>query len=490
MNVVLYVLFVLASAFALGYALLSYDRMQQLRGDAATTTMPRFGTTFRFDESLYASKVDVENLYDCNAESLRKCLIDDATTLFGCRELTARCHHFAEDTRLEGTDRVIPRNESPNEGYALAIQSVVKLCNPYHGDLVLVAVDDESRDYMLVCQCKNPGYIGNDSLLGDCTTVRICDGRIDDLQQPLERINCKCANSETSVRYSDGLPVCKKLLVKEANELYPNGWEHLVPWRDKSVFVSTSLYARYVRDNLRTRRLLNPCVHSLLRPTEEIAYTTSYLSANKGCYCAGDGLPVNVGILDPPNNGYATVDAIVPTDGTWRFLRFSDKISGNRRLSAVGATVRFMNRAIRGVFENPVGLRVGRYLSLFIDSPVKYFMSGKCSGYFPSYSCSLAAYGSDARSAELRGMPCGGYRDCPSEFLFNREYWHWSEDCGSYGIQGGPDGLSLDNKRVHIDRKFRFYGIVYAARNAPEVLSGLASFKSDDDYVTHLRVLT
>jgi hypothetical protein len=96
---------------------------------------------------------------------------------------------------MNGEKILIPKNNDANEGYAMSIGHLADACNPYHGDLVLIAADNDGRDHMLVCQCKNPGFIGNDHILGNCEDVRICDdGKIDDINRPLAMINCVCSS--------------------------------------------------------------------------------------------------------------------------------------------------------------------------------------------------------------------------------------------------------------------------------------------------------
>lgn len=53
---------------------------------------------------------------------------------------------------------------------------------------------------------------------GSCSTVHICDGLIDDINQPLEKIKCICKPYETNVRYTDLVPACKTLTINEANK--------------------------------------------------------------------------------------------------------------------------------------------------------------------------------------------------------------------------------------------------------------------------------
>lgn len=496
---ILHAVFVAIATLALLYAMLLYER--NVNDDAPVRSddgeYARFGMDFRFNEDAYSGGIDIENRYDCNVRSLRKCRVDDATTLFGCRELNARCRHFDRD--IEYTDDatgeriVVPRNESPTEGYALAITDAAKGCNPYHGVYVLVTVDRESQDYMLICECMRPGYVGNESLLGSCTTVRVCDGRVDNIDQPLERVNCVCGKLETNVRYADGLPACKTMLVKDANERYPDGWEHLVSWHDNTYYQPTSIFAKHVRDNVRSRRLLDPCRHSLVDPINSPRTTDSSFNAyTKSCQLRDHGVPLAVGLLGPhnPNTAKLAVDAIIPTTGTWNFIRFTDNVSGRHTPCAISSVmITPGNNAIparlAGLFVAPVDTGIGVYGQLYPRVEKATFHSGRCVGSWPSYDCYLNPY---PGTRKVLGMPTGGYRDCPEEFVSKRQYWYWSEDMGSYGIQPSRYGISLDNVRVHRDHGLRFYGITYAT--SYDVLSGITSFDSSRDYERHLNLLT
>lgn len=96
-------------------------------------TIPKFSVQLQYIP--YPSTVDLGNRYDCNTKSLRKSLTDDVTTLLGCKELTVRCHHFDKDSNFHdnGDVSVIPKNAEPNEEYALSIETILDICNPFHG---------------------------------------------------------------------------------------------------------------------------------------------------------------------------------------------------------------------------------------------------------------------------------------------------------------------------------------------------------------------
>lgn len=93
-------------------------------------------------------------------------------------------------------------------------------------------------------RCKNPGYIGSENVLDSCTTVHICGGKIDDINQP----------------------VCKPLTELGANEKFDD-WSHIVPWSSDRL-IDKRVYNATVRDNLKTACLLDPCTNSLTDTTQ------------------------------------------------------------------------------------------------------------------------------------------------------------------------------------------------------------------------------
>lgn len=307
--------------------------------DFREPTIPQFSVDVKWDE--YPSMIDIENEFDCNADSLRVCLLDDPTTLFGCKELAVKCHHFENDTEYHsnGQVKLIPKNTSTNEGYALPITTLADSCNPFHGDYTLVAADNDSTEYMLICTCKDPGLIGNDNILGNCTNVSICNGQIDDINKPLDEINCVCSDRETNIRYENGIPSCKELLVHEANDRFTD-WTALVPWIHNRLN-SIDIYNADIRSNLHVKQLLDPCRNSILDMHEEIG-SASYNPRLKSCYVKTYGIPIRNNTLEqyPDDSsrdkwsGLKTFDAVINSE-PYNYIRFTDFVGGKRRLAAV-----------------------------------------------------------------------------------------------------------------------------------------------------------
>lgn len=321
----------------------------------------KFSVDVVFTES--SDTINIENKYDCNAESLRVCLLNDPLSLFGCKELTVGCHHFETDIVLKknGQTIPIPANKTSNEGYALAITNLTEACNTFHGDFVLVTANVESNDYMLICQCKNPGYIGNDNLLGNCETIRICGGNIDDINKPLDQINCQCNELEKSVRYEDGLPKCKLMTIKEANETYSD-WSQYVKFNSDRL-IRVGVYNRTIVQNLKTSLLLNPCTNSQLDTTQEII-GASYSVLQNTCRFSMYGLPIRNNLLDTPLGKYSHLDGGIATTNQWGFVRLSGSNSGVRSFGAIKATVDWNSKVSVVVLPQNFAYGEGQQLDL------------------------------------------------------------------------------------------------------------------------------
>lgn len=453
--------------------------------------IPNFSVQLRHKP--YTAAVELGNRYDCNAKSLRECLTDDVTTLLGCKELTVRCHHFDKDTNFhnDGDVSVIPKNKAPNEGYALSIAAIVDACNPFHGDPVLISAAVDSGDYVLGCRCKNPGYIGSENVLDSCTTVHICGGKIDDVNQPLAKINCLCDVTETAVRYGDGLPVCKPLTVLEANNKFDD-WSHIVPWSsgrliDKRVFNAT------VRDNLKTSRLLDPCSNSLTDATQPIpgAY---YNEALKTCFYKDYGLPVRTGALEQHKDAgkSTTVDGALPS-GRHKYLRLIDKVGGKRKIVNVRTTVNLnfdtggpSDRETEVNVTLPAPLGIGQRAQ-FSLSTADQMLGGRCTGSWPSYDCVMTEY----FSHNVFGVPKPGYRAPPGAFLWATEHWDNAERMVSSGLLEEETGVVLNNEYLDaIGDNMRYYGIKLCHKDEVECYNGVISFNNKDDYSRHHNILT
>lgn len=459
--------------------------------------IPKFNVNIKFDE--YPKTINVENRYDCNANKLRECKLDDPSTLFGCKELNVKCVHFKENTDFweNGNTIVIPKNINKDTGYALSIVKTYESCNPFHGDLVLVTLDIHSNDYMLICSCKQPGFIGNDNLLGSCSDVFICNGDIDDINQPLESISCKCKNNEINDRQTNGVPFCRKMLIKEANDKHKD-WTNLVNWSDKSV-ISKSIFNPTIRDNLNVNKLLNPCTKSLI--SEDEVYGGSYKPTYNTCTTKDYGLSVNIGLFDNAQHDdtltsgvvfggervdfkISSVDAVIPT-GKWKSLRFIDNVGGVRRKINVETTLPFLKN-MKTVYVNTrdnIGYGESNQM---IMSTNDQMLGGKCNGEWPMYSCYLSEY----YSKTISGIPNAGYRSAPGSFIWGTETWENAEQIMNSGLVITKHGLSIDHKYFNSIPSFKSYGLQLCASDNHSCINGPLSFKDDDDYRLHASLLS
>lgn len=444
-----------------------------------------------FDE--YPSKIDVSNTIDCNAHHLHVCDINDARTLFGCRELAVRCHHFDKDTEYHenNTTTIIPANNKPNEGYALQITSLVESCNPYHGDLILVALNLDTHEYMLLCNCKNPGYIGNDTLLGNCTSVRICEGEIDNIDQELDKIKCKCSSNEISIHYPDGLPVCKPMLIKDANDTYED-WTHFVIWPHDRL-QNIDVFTPTIRDNLHVSKLLDPCRNSLLNMLEEIPNAT-YNSVYSTCKVTDTGIPVRTGILkqsqfvdtSDDNIEIRTVDGVLPS-GAYKKLRILDRIAGKRRLVNLNTTLPFYNN-IDAFVTLPEQIGVGAQSQVAITTAQEIY-NGKCYGVWPYYYCQTSRYYDHTEN----GLPHAGFEEPPIVFIGGTDWWYKCERIVSSGVKLLNSGVSLDPTHYMSADQWsgmgaQFCNAIYSA--SVECHNGVLSFNNQKDYNKHKLAIT
>ncbi len=229
------------------------------RNDKAATDLIEFAYDIHFNPP--PDKIVVDNPYECTPTDLRPCKLDDPFSCIGCKSLISTCVHFEKDTTyvdFNGNESTIPANETSNDGYCLTQSNANQRCNPYHGDLVLVQTDPDSKESMLFCDCKNPGYIGNTDILGACDDVFICNGKIDDINQPLEDINCVCTDGMTPETINN-VPTCTNPTVGD--------YKHY----DDPLFyenVETVPKSRFVNDISGTgkfpgQKIRNPCKYCL-----------------------------------------------------------------------------------------------------------------------------------------------------------------------------------------------------------------------------------
>lgn len=457
------------------------------RLEADEKSLPLFTTDVQFDP--YPSTVNIENEIDCNVTSLRVCDINDSTTLYGCKELIVRCQHFDHDTPYinNGITTIVPKNKTPTEGYALAITVIAESCNVYHGDLTLVAIDDMSKEYMMICTCKNPGYIGNETILGNCTTPYICNGKVDSIDKPLSQINCKCLESEKGIRYeSDGLPSCRELTIQEANGLFKD-FSHLIKFNsDRQLSILN--FNHTISDNVHSSKLLDPCRNSLNDTTIEInnAY---YDSIHGECHFRNEGYPVTNGMLDfhPPGLGKEKSSDCGIATGIYHKIRFMDNVGGKRHIYAIiidGLKVgEEFNNSIITVLPEP-GISYNNNSALFINPIKNQFYTPRCVGHWPRYRCAMA----NTYSYSSYGIPISVGRKSPGTFWWGYEQWDNAETMIQLTVDArGPNLLNVPMIKVTTMKPM---GIQWINDDYQYQRNGIVEFTNQHDYDLHKNIIS
>lgn len=277
--------------------------------------LPEFSYDIKFDP--FPSLVNLENKYVCRGDDLRKCDMDNPLSCIGCQSLIANCVHFKEDTIYQDTNNTkftIPKNDNPNEGYCLTILEIEKYCNVYHGDLTLVQLTPDSSDTMLICNCKNPGLIGNVSLSGSCTTAFMCNGQIDNIDQPIDKINCICGANNHNVKLN-GISHCVPKTIDEAGDQIS---KLIVPTSNVSTQYSKN-FDKMITQNFPMEKLRDPCSecpitgkpipnHAMIFSPLGKACTLSYDNSGTGMYF---GIPIRRSTTERLLEGDRGPDAIL-----------------------------------------------------------------------------------------------------------------------------------------------------------------------------------
>lgn len=217
----------------------------------------KFTTDVVFEE--YPRTISIGNNKTCNLDTLVPCKMDDPTTVFGCSELLVKCQHFENDIvwkHSDGTEKIIPKNETSNDGYCLVIGEASEACNPYTGDFVLATIDPSSNEYALICNCKNPGFIDKTTLLGNCDHYYICDGKVKDKNKHIEDLECECTDKTQFSSSEFGYPKCKTYTFLEAKQQnIPIESIVDLPKRYMDINYMDPIY----RDNMSSKYIINPC---------------------------------------------------------------------------------------------------------------------------------------------------------------------------------------------------------------------------------------
>lgn len=454
--------------------------------------MEEFSTNIIFDE--YPSNINMKNKYNCNVHTLKTCDIDNSIdVLSGCKEMRVECRHFKENTEYHenGEVVIIKKNKKENEGYALPIVAKVNgLCNAYHGSLVLVAANKEADSYMLICQCKNPGYIGNDEILGTCSTPRICNGKVNDLMKPLKEIECKCTELEKNKRYADGVPVCVGMTVQDANRAF-NDWTDKLDWSNNPRTINIAVFNSTIVENMKIKKLLNPCQNSIIDMSIEIP-NGWYNDELKSCAANSYGFPIVNGTLkqvdQPPikyNRTIKTFDGMVHT-GIHKSIRLSDSYATNNRSVVLHTTIPIEKLGI-GYYKIAQTIGFGRSGQLLF--PLNNdLVAGSCQEFNATYTCKYEK----RNDLELYNeIPFTPYVDKPWWAIWGYETWEATYHMTSDGLDMHPYGATINTNNFNKRDDFRNFGVIWCNKddNDGSCQNSVISFVSNEDYDKHKRMI-
>lgn len=261
-----------------------------------TSPLIPFTSDFRFEPP--PDEINLSNNDECLGE--KKCKVSDPFSCVTCKNLLSSCEHLDQDTTVissSGEKSILKKNQDPDEGYCLAVKKITEICSP-QGDLCLVSPSPDTFNFTLMCVCKNPGLIGNNELFGDCTDVRICNGKIDDINKPIEQIKCICPENQESTHTPDGIPVCQELKVlndKGALQSYFNSnFQNLI---------STDFFDKNIQQNLPyVSSLPDPCSRCLVTGQTVPAKTIKFQSQDKTFTFCTETAPSNEFVIVNKND--------------------------------------------------------------------------------------------------------------------------------------------------------------------------------------------
>jgi hypothetical protein len=177
--------------------------------------------------------------------------------------MLARCVHIDQELKYfdaSNNEYILSPNETIDEGYCLTLNetNLNLQCNVYHGDLALIQLQPNLPETMFFCNCKNPGLIGNRTILGACDTPFICNGLVNNLNQPIENIRCKCENSQISTVVNN-IPTCRRKTVGEASADNTLNDLNLSQNPDRMLANTIENFNSVVVNNINSDTLVNPC---------------------------------------------------------------------------------------------------------------------------------------------------------------------------------------------------------------------------------------
>lgn len=413
-TLLLVVLFTIISAFLFLF-LISIQKIKPITfksNEEINKTIIPFHTEFYRDP--YPQQFSIENEFACTPEDPKPCVVDDITTLIGCKNLAVTCKEFKEDTKYidDSGNEIIIKKTEPGHGIALAVNDLTDSCNIYHGDLVLISTNPTENQYGLLCMCKNPGYIGNLETTGNCETIFICNGHIDDINQPIESVNCECEVTKIPDRYADGTPYCRSKLVKDITEDDIRYIEYV------GDTTSTEYFNPTVEQNLKIKKVLNPCKVSLFgNPTN--GELDMSLAAN-GIYACkttlkDKAMPIDVDILKGAHTNRVPSTTLSTVNDPKIYHLF--KGAG---LTEINTFVAHVPELRKGIVQYDTGvIRLGRTMKPYFDGMT--IIGGTCTGHWPGYTCGLGTL--TALNQDDLDLPRTVARPCPSAFLWSNDNW-------------------------------------------------------------------
>lgn len=417
----------------------------------------KFSTDIKFNP--FPQIINVENPYQCSGRDLHRCTLDNQLSCIGCRSLIASCVHFEKDTEFidaDGTRTIIEKNETENDGYCLTITSVEETCNLYHGDLALVQITPDNSDSMIICNCRNPGLIGNTTVRGACDTIFVCDGQIDNINQPMDNVKCICAENAINVSLNN-IPSCQLKTVLNAsddgtlNSLLVKPDENFLLANNPNVSEINFNYT--ISQNVKSTHLLNPCsrcpITNKIIPNVALGKIGS---GNKFCSITFDQrFKSNLGEY------FGIPMRRSPTERILAGLSGPDSILGVYWEEVIIYT-RLENYIQRFIFIIKSDNNNEFYEKLQLDKSQKYaikvddillgvhlplpeisrnaFPMASCVGHWPSYSCNWSQIGGISQFQSIipieispvannsNALNYNTPRPVPGAFLWNREDWN------------------------------------------------------------------
>ncbi|KAG6558460.1 pif-1 [Microplitis demolitor] len=213
-------------------------------------------------ESTAGNNVHINIVDPCDPadnDKRKTCDMNDPNSCKSCPYTT--CTHFESKASINGI--TIPENLNKDLGYCISSTDMSEGCNKYHGDWVMIkasaTIKDNSNanDYIRFCLCKKPGFIGNRSLFGNCSTPFICDGEVEDINTEYKSIKCKCFDEYKSVTVGDDGRICKAPTVRERS----NWLTVPKPLKLKDTFIKVDdYYNNNIKGDInKADELIDPC---------------------------------------------------------------------------------------------------------------------------------------------------------------------------------------------------------------------------------------